>query len=54
MVDGIRFGRVNCIEDEEYCNHHQRSDPGVLQRISFPLLEKCFRFPPFGKGLLAV
>jgi len=51
---GIRLGRINRIEDEEYEEQYQWSDPCVLQRISSPLLEEGFRFPPFGKGFLAV
>ncbi len=54
MVDRIRFGRVDGIQSEENCNEDERSDPGVLQRISLPLLEERFSFPSFRERFLAI
>jgi len=53
-VDRIRFGRVDEIQAEEDGNENEGSDPCVLQRISLPLLEECFGFPPFREGFLAI
>jgi hypothetical protein len=50
----IRFGRVDGEKGQEDQYQNEGGNPGVLQRVSLPLLEEGSGFPPFRKGLPAI
>ena len=54
MVYRIRLGRIYKVERKEYQDKDEWSDPGMLQRISLPLLKESRGFPSLGERLLAI